>query len=52
MKFTLGNRKKVVVKIGSSLLVEDGDLREEWMRRFIGDIADLVAQDYQVIMVF
>lgn len=51
MKFTLGNRKKVVVKIGSSLLVENGDLREEWMKRFICDISDLVAQDYQVIIV-
>ena len=51
MKFDLGKRKKVIIKIGSSLLVEDGLLREKWLKKFTSDIADLISQKVQIVIV-
>lgn len=51
MKFDLGKRKKVIIKIGSSLLVEDGLLREKWLKKFASDIADLISQKVQIVIV-
>jgi glutamate 5-kinase len=51
MKLDLKNKKKLVIKIGSSLLVEDGKLREKWLKNFTSDIADLVKKDFQITIV-
>jgi glutamate 5-kinase len=43
--------KKIVIKIGSSLLVEAGRLRVEWLESFAEDVADLMKKKYQIIIV-
>ncbi len=45
------NKKRIVIKIGSSLLVEDGVLRKKWLEKFAKNIAALVKNDYQIIIV-
>lgn len=42
---------RIVVKIGSALLVEDGQLRGAWLKAISADIARLVAGGKQVILV-
>lgn len=51
MKFNLSGKKKIVIKIGSSLLVEEGELRKKWLKKLVSDIADLVKQNIKVIIV-
>lgn len=51
MKFDLEKKKKIVIKIGSSLLVENGFLREKWLRKFAMDVAELVKKDFQITIV-
>ncbi len=48
---TLSSTKRIVVKIGSALLVEGGALREGWLRSVADDIAALKAQGKDVIVV-
>ncbi len=43
--------KRIVIKIGSSLLVEDGVLREKWLSKFVIDIAELLAKKIEVVIV-
>ncbi|MCZ6763579.1 MAG: glutamate 5-kinase [Alphaproteobacteria bacterium] len=44
--------KRLVVKIGSSLLVDDqGALRQEWMAAFAADIATLKARGTQIVII-
>lgn len=43
--------KRIVVKIGSSLLIEDGVLREKWLQKFASNVADLVKQKIEVVVV-
>ena len=46
------NCKRLVVKIGSSLLIQpDGDVRHDWMRTVVDDIAGRMQQGQQVIIV-
>lgn len=47
----LKNKKKLVIKIGSSLLVEKGNLRQVWLESFASDIAKLVAQKIEIVIV-
>lgn len=49
----LKDAKRIIVKIGSSLLVDDatGALRAEWLRAMASDLADLKAAGKQVIVV-
>src|SRR4051812_27370353 len=47
----LKETKRVVVKIGSSLLVEDGKMREKWLQNFTKDIAALLAKKIEVVIV-
>ena len=51
MKFDLKEKKKLVIKIGSSLLVSEGKLREKWLKNFTANIADLVKKNFQIIIV-
>jgi len=51
MKFDFSARKKLVIKIGSSLLVEGGKLREEWLENFAFDVADLMKKNFQITIV-
>ena len=51
MKSDLENKKKIVIKIGSSLLVEDGELRQKWLRNFASNIADLIAKKVEIVIV-
>jgi glutamate 5-kinase len=51
MILDLENRKKLVIKIGSSLLVEDGKLREKWLKNFTTNVADLVKENFQITIV-
>lgn len=51
MNFHLKNKKKIIIKIGSSLLVENGKLREKWLKNFVKNTADLVKNDFQITIV-
>lgn len=51
MKLNLQNRKKIIIKIGSSLLVEEGKLREKWLKKFAKDVADLMKKNFQITIV-
>lgn len=51
MKFNLSGKKRIVIKIGSSLLVSAGELRKKWLKMLAADIADLVKKDIKVIIV-
>ncbi|MGI9391126.1 MAG: glutamate 5-kinase [Boseongicola sp.] len=47
----LSEAKRVVVKIGSSLLVEDGRLRRAWLNTLAEDVADLRKRGAGVVLV-
>ena len=51
MKLELENRKKMVIKIGSSLLVEDGKLRDKWLKNFTTNVSDLLQKNFQITIV-
>ncbi|MEE9428035.1 MAG: glutamate 5-kinase [Paracoccaceae bacterium] len=48
---TLGDAKRLVVKIGSSLLVQGGKLRGDWLRDLALDIRDIKSGGTDVILV-
>jgi len=48
---TLRDAKRVVVKIGSALLVEGGELRSPWLASLAEDVARLRARGQDVILV-
>lgn len=48
---TLSAYTRIVIKVGSALLVEDGALRRSWLTRLCGDITDLKASGADVIIV-
>lgn len=47
----LKNKKKLVVKIGSSLLVADGKLREKWLKNFAENVAELIEKKIEITIV-
>ncbi len=47
----LGQAQRIVVKIGSALLVEAGQLRSDWLASLAVDIAALRARGVQVVLV-
>ncbi len=51
MKFDFQNNKKIVIKIGSSLLVENEKLRQKWLENFAENIAQLVAKKIEIVVV-
>ena len=48
---TLSEAKRIVVKIGSALLVEDGRLRADWLASLAEDVAACNARGQDVILV-
>ena len=42
---------RIVIKIGSSLLVEDQKIREKWLNKFVKDIANLIEKKHEIIIV-
>ena len=48
---TLNNARRIVVKIGSSLLVEGGEIRREWLTGLADDVAMLRGQGLDVVLV-
>ncbi|MBL1234541.1 MAG: glutamate 5-kinase [Rhodobiaceae bacterium] len=50
---SLGEAKRIVVKIGSALLTDqsNGTLKRDWLKTLIQDIADMRARGQQVILV-
>lgn len=51
-EFSAGNFRRLVVKVGSSLLIgEDGDLNRKWLRGLAEDVADLHRRDHEVLIV-
>jgi glutamate 5-kinase len=51
MKLDLTNKKKLVLKIGSSLLVSGGVLREKWLKNFAADVAALIKDGFEITIV-
>ncbi|MTH96350.1 glutamate 5-kinase [Roseibium sp. RKSG952] len=47
----LSRYKRVVVKIGSALLVGDGALKREWLDALVGDVAGLLNGGVEVLIV-
>lgn len=47
----LGRARRIVVKIGSALLIESGAPRRDWLSSMAGDLAKLRGQGAQVIVV-
>jgi len=45
------NIKRIVVKIGSSLLVEGGILRRNWLEKFASDIAQIKQKEIEIVLV-
>ena len=47
----LGGARRLVVKVGSSLLIEDGAVREAWLATLAADVDALASQGKQVVVV-
>lgn len=50
---SLGTARRLVVKIGSALLVDDrsGQIRQDWLRALADDVAELRGQGIEVVLV-
>ena len=48
---TLKNSKRIVVKIGSALLVQGGEVRQKWLSELASDVADLRNRGIDVVLV-
>lgn len=51
MQLDLENKKNLVIKIGSSLLVSDGNLRQKWLQNFAKNVAQLVEKNFHITIV-
>lgn len=51
MIFDFKNKKRLVIKIGSSLLVSDDGLRQKWLKEFVKDVSSLVGMGFEVVIV-
>ena len=51
MKLDLENKKNLVIKIGSSLLVLEGKLRQKWLQNFAKNVAQLVKKNFRITIV-
>lgn len=45
------DKKRIIVKIGSSLLVENGILRQKWLEKFTKNILSLIKNNHEIIIV-
>lgn len=48
---SLYDKKRIIIKIGSSLLVEDGCLRKKWLKNFIENIVELRKKKIEIVIV-
>jgi glutamate 5-kinase len=48
---SLTTARRIVVKIGSALLVEDGKLRAKWLKTLAEDVADMRGRGVDVVLV-
>jgi len=48
---SLTTARRIVVKIGSALLVEDGKLRSKWLKTLAEDVADMRGRGVDVVLV-
>lgn len=51
MNFLNKKYHRIVIKIGSSLLIEDGKVRKQWLKNLAQDIATLHQQNSEIIIV-
>ncbi len=51
MSATLKNKKRIVIKIGSSLLIEKGEVRAVWLKSLAEDILQLKTAGVEIIIV-
>jgi glutamate 5-kinase len=51
MILDLKDKKRLVIKIGSSLLIKDGELRQDWVERFAADVVDLGRDGFEVVII-
>lgn len=51
MKFDLGSRNKIIIKIGSSLLVEEGNVKKKWLKTLAQDVAQMNKEGCEIILV-
>jgi glutamate 5-kinase len=49
--FDLKSKKKIVIKIGSALLIEDGEIRNKWLDSLAKDIRDLKKYGMDIVIV-
>lgn len=45
------DKQKIVIKIGSAILVADGKLREKWLENFAKNISDLIKKKIEIVIV-
>lgn len=51
MNLDLKNKKRLVIKIGSSLLVENGNIKDSWIKSLVKNIVDLQKRGFEIIIV-
>ncbi len=51
MKNLFANKKRLVIKIGSSLLVSEGKLRQKWLKSFVADVVELIEKKVEIAIV-
>lgn len=51
MILDFADKKKLVIKLGSSLLVSDGKLRKKWLQSLAENVSELVKKEFQITIV-
>ncbi len=51
MILDFADQKKLVIKLGSSLLVSEGKLRKKWLQSLADNVAELTKQEFQITIV-
>ena len=51
MTLNLQNKKRLVIKLGSSLLVENNKIRMRWLKNFVKNVADFIKNGSEIILV-
>lgn len=51
MKLDLKNYNRIVIKIGSSLIISEGKLREDWLEKLSKNISDFISNNIEIIIV-
>lgn len=51
MKFKLEKNSRIIIKIGSAILVENGKIRKTWLRNLAKNIAALIKEGHEIAIV-